>query len=472
MSTTPKTLTGYVPALITQRLAANPTLIIEPKAQDLSAAILHIRLTGLIELAEAIVNEGPAGSDELTDRLKATFQALLDLLTGHGGDVIHLSGSVFIAIWPTSVILGHDEDEDLATMTQRAAQCGLALIEKFHQFQLATDLRLAIKATVATGHIATTDLGGVYGRWEFLVTGEALVQAAHSQQHLQPGQVALSASAWPLIQERSVGEPLSNDLIQLKAINKPIPPAAPNVPSLSSQAEAAMRGYLSGALLSLVGSKQSRLRAELLPITVLYIKLPTVNYTTPVSETQKIVRALQTILYDYEGSVDKISMDNQGAYLVTALGLPPLAHKEEGITLGLQAALAMQEELCQLNQSGTIGITTGRAFCGIVGNEQRSDYAIVGEIVHRARTLAEMNIQDPIESCQEVSIVCDQATYEAAQGQFEFERMASSDEEEANSVPLYRPTASLLPTEPEMPYSDQWLDSDLLDDTNLFHSDS
>ena len=46
-------------------------------------------------------------------------------------------------------------------------------------------------------------------------------------------------------------------------------------------------------------------------------------------QTHAVVRALQATLYRYEGSFNKLSVDEKGLTLVAALGLPPLAHEDD-----------------------------------------------------------------------------------------------------------------------------------------------
>ena len=89
---------------------------------------------------------------------------------------------------------------------------------------------------------------------------------------------------------------------------------------------------------------QSGWLAELRPITVLFINLPDLNDATQLAQAQAAMRALQEALYHYEGSINKLNVDDKGTTLVAALGLPPLAHEDDAVR-GVQAALGMQAAL-------------------------------------------------------------------------------------------------------------------------------
>ena len=110
--------------------------------------------------------------------------------------------------------------------------------------------------------------------------------------------------------------------------------------------------------------------AELRRVTILFINLPDFKYDTPLMQSQEAMCALQTNLYRYEGSINKISVDDKGTSLLAALGLPPLAHEDDAVR-GVRAALAMQARC-----SGWISRAwsdAGQAFCGAVGSARRRD---------------------------------------------------------------------------------------------------
>ena len=54
------------------------------------------------------------------------------------------------------------------------------------------------------------------------------------------------------------------------------------------------------------------------------------------------MRTLQEAIYHFEGSVNKLSVDDKGVTLVAAMGLPPLAHQDDPVR-GARAALEVVE---------------------------------------------------------------------------------------------------------------------------------
>ena len=158
-------------------------------------------------------------------------------------------------------------------------------------------------------------------------------------------------------------------------------------PSVASpEAAAALRGFMPGAIRARLDAGQSGWLGELRRVTALFINLPDFNHEMPLQRAQGAMQALQTALYRFEGSINKISVDDKGASLLAALGLPPLAHENDP-ERGLRAALAMQTSLRPLGFRNSIGVATGLAFCGTVGGDKRREYTIMGDIVNLSARL-------------------------------------------------------------------------------------
>src|SRR5207249_12297327 len=119
---------------------------------------------------------------------------------------------------------------------------------------------------------------------------------------------------------------------------------------------------------------------EMRQLTVLFMNLPGLTFRTPPHQAQAVMCELQRALYHFEGSINKLSVDDKGVTLVAALGLPPLAHENDPVR-GVQAALAMLTRLKSLGWSGSVGVATGRAFCGAYGSPVRREYTMIGKVV-------------------------------------------------------------------------------------------
>ncbi|MBI5290778.1 MAG: AAA family ATPase [Chloroflexi bacterium] len=425
------TLASYVPALVARRLSQHPVAADQPVAENIPAAALLADISGFTALAERLAQAGPAGAEELTRLLNGYFGQLIDLIAAHGGDVVKFAGDALLALWPADSGGGPPA---LRTAALRAEQCGLQIQKTLQEYTAAGGLRLSMRLSVAAGEVFTAQLGGVNQRWELLVAGEPIVQVSAANKQAQPGQVVVAPGAWALTQSACRGVALppqpqgSPEVLEAVLFPVPLRPAA--APPLSPEAEAALRTYIPPAVLSRLAAGQTAWLAELRRITVVFINLPDLNSRTAPAQAQEIVQALQSDAHRYEGSINKLNVDDKGASLVVATGLPPLAHEDDAAR-GVQAALAMRDSLRKLGARCHIGIATGRAFCGSVGNDTRREYTMVGGVVNLAARLMQAATDD---------VLCDAATHQAASAGLDFTSLpAITVKGRTEPVPVYRP---------------------------------
>jgi tetratricopeptide (TPR) repeat protein len=151
--------------------------------------------------------------------------------------------------------------------------------------------------------------------------------------------------------------------------------------------------------------------------------LPDLDQSTELESAQNIARLIQRSVYRYEGSINKINVDDKGITIVAALGLPPFAHEDDPAR-GVQAALMVRKELTNLNVRSYIGITTGRIFCGSVGNDSRREYTIIGNAVNlSARLMDAASKQDELIVEYGIPILCDRLTFDSAKEVVEFKSL-------------------------------------------------
>lgn len=426
------TLASYVSPFILHRLVIDPTPPLAPVVERFPAAVLFADIAGFTTLAERLAQHGPAGAEELTALLNRDFGQLIDIVTAHGGDVVKFAGDGLLACWSVMAT-----DEDLSTVTCRAAQCSLAVQAALHNYEVTRDTRLALRVSIGAGDVSVAYIGGVFDRWEILVVGKPLVQVGQAEHYASPGEVLLTPGAWELLRDRCVGQPLPTGYARLDAVHTPLPVQPALLPTLIPAMETTLEEYIPAAIVTRLRAGHSEWLGELRRVTVLFVNLPDLDYLTPLTQAQTLIRALQTALYRYEGSLNKLSIDDKGVTFVAALGLPPLAHEDDAVR-GVQAAHAMQAALQGLGVRSAIGITTGRVFCGAIGNTTRREYTIMGDVVNLAARLMQAASED---------ILCDSATYQAAQRRFTFVALPPRHVKgKAEPVLLYRPLGPVAST--------------------------
>ncbi|NTW00503.1 MAG: AAA family ATPase [Oscillochloris sp.] len=410
-------LASYVPALILRRMVADVGATMSPSVEQFPAAALFADLSGFTALTEQFSLHNPAGTEELTQILDLYFGHLVRVVTAHGGDVVKFAGDGLLALWYGA--------EDLALLTQRAVQCGLAVQmmmspdvwSGFNSMRTAAPLKMRVG--VGAGEVTTMHIGGIFGRWELLVTGEPIRQTGLAESQAQPGDVVIAGDAWPLVAAGCAGELLSSGAVRLVALTDYLPMRGLDLPVLQLEMADALRSYLPKAILARMDAGQMAWLAEQRRVTVLFVNLPDLRADTPLRQAQALMRAIQSMLYRFEGSISRLGTDSKGPTLVAALGLPPLAHENDA-ERGVRAALAIQAALADLGFSCAIGITTGQALCGSVGGDARREYTMMGSIVNRsARLMQAAAVQFARDGG--TALLCDAATMQATHRALHFE---------------------------------------------------
>jgi class 3 adenylate cyclase/tetratricopeptide (TPR) repeat protein len=424
-------LASYVPKLIQKRVIANPAPIESPVAEDLQAAILFADISGFTLLTERMAEKGPTGVESLARILNEYFGQLIDIIHDYGGDVVKFAGDAVIAVWPVVPDVAISDiisRADQWQWTMRATECALEVRRRLTNYK-AEDANLYLKLAVSLGRINTVHVGGEFNRWEFLITGTPLVELGIANTIARAGDILITPSAWKLIHNDCEAEPIEFELKdtiaqggQLAKLNKPSSIfSEPREPVIPDGVENSLRPYIPGAVINRLTAGQSSWIAELRRVTVLFINLPDLDQDTALESAQSIARLIQRSVYHYEGSINKINVDDKGITIVAALGLPPFSHEDDPAR-GVQAGLMIRRELVRQNVPSFIGIATGRIFCGSVGNDSRREYTIIGNAVNlSARLMAAASLQDEVATRYLVPILCDRVTYDSAKEAVEFE---------------------------------------------------
>lgn len=409
-------LACYVPSLILRRMSADAGATMAPSTERFPAAVLFADLSGFTALTEHLTRHSPAGAEQLTGILDLYFGHLVGVVMSHGGDVMKFAGDGLLALWYG--------DEPLAALTQRAVQCALAV-----QMMMAPEAwgslsdaapppSLKVRVGVGAGDVTTMHLGGIFGRWELLITGDALAQTGRAEAEASPGEVVIAPAAWPLVAPACLGRPLPSGAVRLDSLADYLPMRPLAQPPLIPEMADALRAYLPKAILSRLDAGQTAWLAEQRRVTVLFINLPNLGADTPLRQAQALMRALQASLYRFEGSITRLGTDSKGPTLVAALGLPPLAHEDDA-ERGVRAALAIHQALRELGFACAIGVTTGQALCGAVGAQSRREYTMMGSMVNRSARL--MQAAGAGAAAGGLPILCDEATFRAARAALHFE---------------------------------------------------
>lgn len=405
-------LLKYIPNLILRRLEKKPEPITKPFSETYLTAFLFLDIVEFSKLTEIVVEKYSNGLELISNILSLYLEKLIRIITNSGGDIVKFAGDALFVIWTA------EKEEELSEKIYRAVLCGIHIQKKLFQYNVGEGIQLSVRVGISCGKIYAMHVGGAFERWEFVITGEALNSAAKAQKLANPGEIRISKKAWEILEKYSYGKrngkkflvkvPDLEERIKIlndfKYIEYKIPDSVISV----------LENYVPRAILSRMKEGHDSWHIDYLQVSVLFIKVGSnrMENLSKIEKVQEIMKEVQKCIYEYEGSINRFGVDDKGAVILTAFGLPPLIHNDDPVR-AIYAANYVKEELIKIGYDSKMGIATGKVFCGTVGNEIRSEYTMHGTNVNFAARL--MQISD--------GIICDENTYQLTKEKFIFEEM-------------------------------------------------
>eukprot|EP01114_Cavostelium_apophysatum_P005201 TRINITY_DN1594_c0_g1_i4.p1 TRINITY_DN1594_c0_g1~~TRINITY_DN1594_c0_g1_i4.p1 ORF type:complete len:1564 (+),score=482.05 TRINITY_DN1594_c0_g1_i4:218-4909(+) len=417
--------------------------IVCPQDDAFRGVVLFVDVSGFTPLTEALSKKGSQGAELMRDFLSSYFTQLLEIVNYYGGDVIKFAGDALMILWKI-------EDSSEVEIALNSLHCGLDLINWHWQnpFQSHSDLMdvtLKIKIGVGMGELFGMHLGGVGDRIEFVLAGQPLEQMAKCEHDCLVGQLVISPEMCQVVAKHIqtstqtasgntilgslVGwtptlESWRDDELLRKSSERVKIDPADDEPWIRP-----LRCYVPASpLTSIDAGSDGNFLANTRTITTLFIHICGVDTTSRDCKgpLQDSLVAIQNALKEYEGDLRQFIIDDKGAVGIGVFGLPYMTHEDDAVR-GVLAAIQIKDSLAQVGEFGcSIGITTGRAFCGIVGSSFRCEYAMLGDSVNTAARLmvaaAKMK-KDGMLLTASMPVLCDSATKEVAESQIIFEAM-------------------------------------------------
>jgi class 3 adenylate cyclase len=425
-------LAAYVPQRIVRAALQGAQPPAQARAERFLSAVLFADISGFTPLTEALAARGAEGTEELTQLLNDYFWHMIALIEAQGGEVVKFSGDALTALFSA-------EREGLGTAARRAQQAaqdmqsatgGTPCNDAIHSgMTLQTSIgpvELAMKIGIGAGEILALHVGGISGRWEYVVAGDPLRQVTQAEKQAERGQVILSPEAQAVV----LAHPVSPG---------PTPPLDWSQARDLQAVAAVLRCYVPTVVVDWLEGGLQEWLAVLRPMVVLFVGVSGIDYTKDsakaIAQLHTFLRTAQKTIDRYQGSINKLAVDDKGTVLLALLGAPPYAHADDaeralGCALDLQAAVEAQELRL------AIGVTTGRVFAGPVGCATRHEYTVMGDTVNLAARL--MGVAGPGQVC------CDFETYRRARTRLAFDLLPPTRVKgKAGLIRVYRPVGEL-----------------------------
>ncbi|CAD8124494.1 unnamed protein product [Paramecium sonneborni] len=401
-----QSILGFIPALVFQHILENQIKGIQthvPEIQSFKSVIMFADICGFTNLTEQLTKIGPEGSEVIAFAINRYMELLIKSISKSGGDIFKFAGDAIIVVWPPPTGQ-NDKNEQLRTLLRQGIQSALDIQAKLNDTFILENIKLSVKIGFGVGDINILYLGGVFNRNEFLATGQALIQAFESEHcATKGGQVIISKDVFEMVgqhynclkvEDRQYYFVHSNKGAKVQNISNALliksNISAQSFESIKTQ----LIRYIPAALQQYIFVDQEKWSSELRILTIMFINLA-IDLSAALTfkgltHIQSVVETVQKSIYAFQGSLNKILMDDKGSTLIVVFGLPPMS-KQDDPARAVMTAITMKQELNAINCACKIGISTGSTFAGVVGTSgSRREYSVIGDAVNLAARLMQI----------------------------------------------------------------------------------
>lgn len=232
--------TGFVPQRVVNFYNARDKLhpgtckLTSPSVEVFPAAVLFADMSGFTPLTERLSLEGRQGAEKITLHLNDYFGKMIGCIEKHGGDVIKFAGDALLCCFAPSKPDGglkpkskHFESPDdksngtsntssgLAEAVARAVKCAIELHSKYNGYEPLPDITLYLHSGISCGMVCGAHLGGVNGRWEYVLDGNPIGQLDDACKQAKNGDFVLTPQAWALVSKDKEGTVLENGCVRV-----------------------------------------------------------------------------------------------------------------------------------------------------------------------------------------------------------------------------------------------------------------
>jgi class 3 adenylate cyclase len=373
MATSGESLASFLPVRLLARTARE---FRGPHEERSSGAILFADIVGFTQLTARYAERGEAGLERLSGILDQAFSAYAESVAATGGEVVFFAGDALLSHWPA------ENAAELYRAVQAAHESARGMLAR--EFEERPELHIGIGA----GALWTARVGGFEERWEFLLGGDAVREAALAGTRAGPREMRMGERAAALV-ARGARDPEPERTAATgsdSSLNSPAPDSErASSPPLDRNELLAL---LPRIVLERWGTRDKRWFGELRNITAVFVRLDGLNENAPdaLSRFQEVIHTAQEVCRGFTNDPGQLLLDDKGLVLVLPFGRPLNTHLDDA-NRAVRAALALERKLQPLGVSCAMGIATGRAFCGVLGRGTRHVYATVGPVMNLAARL-------------------------------------------------------------------------------------
>lgn len=155
------------------------------------------------------------GAEELTAALNRYFGELIQIVVRFGGDVLKFAGDALLATFDDRI-----DGANLHDATACATAASLVIQRELQDFPEVEGTKLSLKIALAAGDLRMLHIGGVFGRCELLMVGDALKELGDANDLAGPGDIIAAHSFASRVDSLIAGTPLADGRVRIESLRR------------------------------------------------------------------------------------------------------------------------------------------------------------------------------------------------------------------------------------------------------------
>ncbi|PHI20182.1 adenylate/guanylate cyclase domain-containing protein [Lewinellaceae bacterium SD302] len=352
-----------IPAYIQERLLAGDT------HGSYQAFALNVDLSGFTRLTEDLMREGTEGAEKMSVILNEIFEPLVALVYRRGGFIPYFAGDAFTAVFQLPA-------DQMHAMHLLSTAAEARHIFRDNDKRFGGQYTIGLKAGLAYGTVEYGIVGSELKAFYF--RGEAIDRSADCQSSASDQDIVIDELTATMLDGRPITlEEISPRVFRVVGrISGDAAKVAPTKVQPTTSEVAAQ--FLPETL---IRQQQS---GEFRSVISVFLGFRNISNQEEMSAFAEIV--LRESL-NFGGYFKEIDFGDKGGLMTIFFGAP--VSFENSVIRALEFGATLQATFAELNNQYPqiqyrIGMTMGTAFTGIVGGEERCQYACVGNRVNLA----------------------------------------------------------------------------------------
>jgi len=394
-STSDQLAISFVPPILRKKYDDNKQQAEISSIREDHAALLWIDICNFSPLCNRLMKDTVNGVERITSMLHNHYDFLLSTVAEYGGQPLFFAGDGVMFAWPGDKKIAEES-------VQFAAYCAHKIITERNTFNDNNEL-LSLHAIVSVGPWQMTELEGIRGHYMYSFFGEVFSSLTLSSKNKAPNEVLISNNALTCLNKEYKKRPAEFETSILLDFPSLLPKQVIDHTDLSDDTIEKLKSFVPKTLTFPLNKERLDWIAEMRPVTILFVRLPnnTQNPSVNLSQLHESVSLVKPLVLKYDGLLNQVWIDEKDSNMLICFGPPPSAHNDNP-ERSVRLAFEIHNLLGKSGFENSIGVSTGMAYCGILGNNSLRQYTVIGDVV---------NLSAHVAGIKKNIIYCDKATF-------------------------------------------------------------